>query len=81
MDGSGGENPDRQVRRDGRGRFSREDENSREEVPTRGVSRELASPPSRSRRVPLAVDVEGRVHQSAEHAAPVLAREAEDQET
>ena len=80
MDRGGGENPNRQVRGDGSGRFAGEDADSGEEVQADCLSREFGAPRARSRCVPLAVELEGRFDEGAEHAAPVFACEAEDQE-
>jgi len=80
MDRGGGENPNRQVRGDVGGRFAVEDADSREEVQADCLSREFGAPRARSRGLPLAMELEGRFDEGAEHAAPVSAGEAEDQE-
>jgi len=80
MDRGRGENPNRQVRGDGGGRFAGEDADSREEVQADCLSREFGAPRARSSDVPLAVELEGRFDEGAEHEAPVSTGEAEDQE-
>ena len=80
MDRGGGENPNRQVQGDGGGRFASKNADAGEEFQADCLSREFGASRSRSHGVPLAVELEGRFDEGAEHAAPVFACEAEDQE-